>query len=66
MNQSVVYLLMNANHPEAAYADEELAQHDCWVSNEAEKFSHDPMPYWVQRLPINMDTYMELAAQIPA
>lgn len=57
MNQYIVYVLMNGSKPETAYADEELAHHDCWVCNEAEKFSPDPMPYYVQKMPINMDVY---------
>jgi hypothetical protein len=60
MNQYIVYILMDGGTPIEAYADEELAHHDCWLCNEAEKFSPDPMPFWVQRMPVNMDTYFEL------
>jgi hypothetical protein len=60
MNQYIVYILMDGGTPIEAYADEELAHRDCWLCNEAEKFSPDPMPFWVQRMPINMDTYSEL------
>jgi hypothetical protein len=57
MNQYIVYILMDGGTPIEAYADEELAHRDCWLCNEAEKFSPDPMPFWVQRMPINMETY---------
>ena len=55
MNQYIVFILMNGGTPEAAYANEELAQYDCWLCNSAERFSPDPMPYWVKALPINME-----------
>ena len=60
MNQYVVYILMDGGTPIEAYADGELAHHDCWLCNEAEKFVPDPMPFWVQRMSINMDTYVAL------
>ena len=59
MNQYIVFILMNGSKPEAAYANEETAQYDCWLCTSAERFGPDPMPYWVQKMPINMEVYVD-------
>lgn len=46
--QSQIHLLMNDKEPVGAYTDKALADADCWLCNDAEKFSPDPMPYWVK------------------
>jgi hypothetical protein len=43
-----IFLLMDDNMIVQAYQDGALAHQDCWLCNEAEKFSPNPMPYWVQ------------------
>ena len=43
-----IFLLMENSTIVQAYADDALAHQDCWLCNEAEKFSPDPMPYWVK------------------
>lgn len=59
---SVVYVLMDGNNPIESYLDKELAHYDCWICNEAEKFSDNPMPFHVRRVILNTATYAETTA----
>lgn len=43
----------------SAYQDKALAHHDCWLCNEAEKFSPDPMPYWVKEVEFITEIFSE-------
>ena len=43
-----IFLLMENSKIITAYDNEALAHQDCWLCNEAEKFSPDPSPYWVK------------------
>lgn len=54
---SAVYVLMDGNNPVEAYLDKELAHYDCWLCNEAEKFSDNPMPFYVKVVMLNAATY---------
>ena len=52
-----VYVLMDGNTPVETYTDKDLAYYDCWICNEAEKFSPDPMPFYVKDVLLNTSTY---------
>lgn len=52
-----VFVLMDGSGPVEAYLDKDLAHYDCWICNEAEKFSSDPMPYYVKEVVLNTATY---------
>ena len=54
---SVVYVLMDGNNPVESYLDKNLADYDCWICNEAEKFADNPMPFYVKRVMLNTATY---------
>jgi hypothetical protein len=47
-----IFLLMENDKPVSAYADKAQADEDCWVCNDAEKFSPDPHPFWVKPVPV--------------
>ena len=61
-----VYLLLDGQTPIEAYTDKEVAHHDCWICNEAEKFSPDPMPFSVKEVSLRTDIYEDVAPISPA
>lgn len=63
---SAVFILMDGNTPVEAYTDEEAAHRDCWLCNEAEKFSPDPFPFHVKEVLLRTDTYGDIAPISPA
>lgn len=50
-----IHILMNNTQPIGGYQDKALADADCHIMNEAEKYSPDPMPYWVKTIPVVVD-----------
>jgi hypothetical protein len=54
-----IFLLMDGTNPVEAYRDKALADRDCWLCNDAEKFSPDPMPYWVKPLTFHMEVFRD-------
>lgn len=61
-----VYLLLDGQTPIEAYTVKEVAHRDCWVCNEAEKFSPTPMPFSVKEVLLRTDTYADVAPVSPA
>lgn len=55
-----IFLLMDGVNPVEAYSDKALADQDCWLCNEAEKFSPDPMPYWVKPVAFHNTTFTDV------
>jgi hypothetical protein len=55
----IIHLLMENQTIVSAYQDKALAHHDCWLCNEAEKFSPDPMPYWVKEVEFITEIFSE-------
>lgn len=56
MNPQInIYLLMENANVISAYSDKALADADCWICNDAEKFSVDPHPFWVKPVPMQID-----------
>ena len=54
---TTIFILMDGSGPVEAYLNQDLAHYDCWICNEAEKFSSDPMPYYVKEVVLNTATY---------
>jgi hypothetical protein len=61
-----VYLLLDGQTPIEAYTDKEVAHRDCYICNEAEKFSPTPMPFSVKEVLLRTDTYEDVAPVSPA
>jgi hypothetical protein len=57
-----VFVLMDGSNPVEAYLDKDLAHYDCWICNEAEKFSPDPMPFYVKEAALQTATYSPVEA----
>ena len=57
--QLIIHLLMENQTVMGAYTDKNLADYDCWLCNEAEKFSPDPMPFWVKSVEVVTDIFVE-------
>ena len=44
-----VFLLMEGDNPITAYADKALAEQDCWVCNDAQRYlDMEQLDYWVK------------------
>ena len=47
-----VFLLMEGDKPITAYADKALAEQDCWVCNDAQRYlDMEQFNYWVKAVP---------------
>lgn len=51
-----VYILMQGLKPVGAYTDKDTADKDCWLCNEADKYTPEPMSYWVSSVPLCTDS----------
>ena len=51
-----VYVLMEGNKPVGVYTDKALADKDCWLCNEADKYAPEPMTYWVESVALCTDS----------
>lgn len=48
-DEVAIFLLMEGDTPITAYADKALADHDCWVCNDAQKYlDMEQFNYWVK------------------
>lgn len=52
-----IYILMDGSNPVEAYLDKDLAHYDCYICNEAEKFSENPASYYVKEVALQTATY---------
>lgn len=52
-----VFILMNGTDPVEAYTDKDIAERDCWICNEGEKFSDDPHTFYVKEVALNTLSY---------
>ena len=51
-----VFLLMEGDKPITAYADKALAEQDCWVCNDAQKYlDMEQLDYWVKPVAFYLD-----------
>lgn len=54
---AVAYVLMNGDTPVEVYTDQDIAERDCWICNEGEKFSENPHDYYIKSVPLNTLSY---------
>jgi hypothetical protein len=54
---TAVFILMDGSTPVEAYTDKELAYYDCYICNEAEKFSENPSSFYVRDVILNTMPY---------
>lgn len=46
---TAIFLLMEGDNPITAYADRALAEQDCWVCNDAQRYlDMEQLDYWVK------------------
>jgi hypothetical protein len=47
-----VFVLMEGDKPTSVYADKKLAEQDCWLCNESQKYlDMEQFNYWVKAVP---------------
>lgn len=52
-----VFLLMEGDTPVSAYADKALAEQDCWVCNDAQRYlDMEQFNYWVKPVGFYLDS----------
>jgi hypothetical protein len=54
---TTIFILMNSTDPVEAYTDKDIAERDCWICNEGEKFSDDPHAFYVKEVALNTLSY---------
>ena len=59
---AVAYVLMNGDTPVEVYTDRDIADRDCWICIEGEKFSDNPEDFYVKALPLNTLSYARIDA----
>ena len=54
---TAVFLLMEGDNPITAYADKALAEQDCWVCNDAQRYlDMEQLDYWVKPVAFYFDS----------
>lgn len=54
---TAIFLLMEGDTPITAYADKALAEQDCWVCNDAQRYlDMEQLDYWVKPVAFYFDS----------